>query len=103
MKYQQTTLGLMLFVFTLLSSVGACAQNNTPTFYVAKYKSDKLCAISYTFDDGLVEHYTSVYPKFEKLGFKGTFWVNGNTINRGENGLETKKTPNHLAPIAGDG
>lgn len=32
--------------------------------YVAKYKHDKECAISYTFDDGLVEHYTVVFQNW---------------------------------------
>ena len=29
---------------------------------VAKYRHDKVCAISYTFDDGLAEHYTLAAP-----------------------------------------
>ncbi|MBP1631677.1 MAG: polysaccharide deacetylase, partial [Bacteroidetes bacterium] len=48
--------------------------------YVAKYKNDRACAISYTFDDGLKEHYTLVAPGLENLGFKGTFWVNGLSV-----------------------
>ena len=48
--------------------------------YVAKYKNDKTCAISYTFDDGLKEHYTLAAPSLEKLGFRGTFWVNGLSV-----------------------
>ena len=39
--------------------------------YVADYKDDKQCAVSYTFDDGLEEHYTLVFPEMEKVGFKG--------------------------------
>lgn len=48
--------------------------------YVANYKGDRKCAISYTFDDGLQEHYTLVFPAMEKLGFKGTFWIWGKCI-----------------------
>lgn len=48
--------------------------------YVADYKDNKQCAISYTFDDGLEEHYTLVYPEMEKVGFKGTFWIWGKGI-----------------------
>ena len=66
------------------------AQTSTPLFSVAKYKSDKQCAISYTFDDGLKEDFTLVFPKFEALGFKATFFINGNTINQGELGLQEK-------------
>lgn len=77
----------ILVSFFCVSGLIAVAQTSTDTVYVAKYKSDKQCAISYTFDDGLVEHYTLVFPRFEQLGFKGTFWINGNTINEGEKGL----------------
>ena len=31
--------------------------------YVAKYKQDKTCAITYTFDDGLAEHSTVAAPE----------------------------------------
>lgn len=48
--------------------------------HVANYKYGKRCAISYTFDDGLQEHYTLVYPILEKLGFKSTFWICGKII-----------------------
>ena len=50
--------------------------------YIAKYKQDKACAISYTFDDGLAEHYTLVAPQLEKRGFRGTFWICGSKINK---------------------
>jgi peptidoglycan/xylan/chitin deacetylase (PgdA/CDA1 family) len=56
----------------------------TYNFHIAKYKGDKTAAISYTFDDGLAEHFSLVFPAFEKLGFKGTFWINGNTIEQWE-------------------
>ncbi len=55
-------------------------QLNKFGFRVAKYKGDKTCAISYTFDDALQEHFTLVAPALEKLGFRGTFWINGNTV-----------------------
>ncbi len=53
-------------------------------FHIAKFKDDKECAISYTFDDGLLEHATLVAPKMEKLGFRGTFWINGKTIDNND-------------------
>lgn len=49
-------------------------------FRVAKYKDDKRCAISYTFDDGLLEHATLVAPTFNELGLKATFFINGKSI-----------------------
>lgn len=59
-------------------------EDNTLKISVAKFKDNKNCAISYTFDDGLKEHYTLVAPELENRGFRGTFWINGNTINRND-------------------
>lgn len=81
------TICLMFFSTEFLAAVSL---NSDSMIYVAKYRSDKQAAISYTFDDGVLEHFTLVFPAFEKLGFKGTFWINGNTINEGENGPYNK-------------
>ena len=59
-----------------------------PEIHVADYKDNKKCAISYTFDDGLAEHYTMVYPKLERLGLKGTFWVCGKIIENKDANFE---------------
>lgn len=56
-------------------------------FRIANYKDDKAGAISYTFDDGLREHYTLVAPQLEKYGFRGTFWINGAVVNENEKAL----------------
>jgi hypothetical protein len=74
-------------IFNLAFCTGVFCQTAADSIYVAKYKADKQCAISYTFDDAHLEHYTLVFPKFEKLGFKATFWVNGKTIEDYEKGL----------------
>lgn len=64
-----------------LSVLAATAQTKV---YVAKYKDGKAAAVSYTFDDGLLDQYTELFPQLEKYGIKATFAVNGNTINRNE-------------------
>jgi hypothetical protein len=69
---------LILFISWLAIFNNLHAADNE--VYVAKYKNDKACAISYTFDDGLNEHYTLVAPGLENLGFRGTFWVNGLSV-----------------------
>ena len=42
----------------------------------------KLPIISLTFDDGLQEHYTRVFPLFRELNLRGTFWIIGRNIDR---------------------
>ncbi|WP_346238723.1 polysaccharide deacetylase family protein [Niabella insulamsoli] len=71
---------LTIVCFVFWSALPVAAQQ-THGFAVAKFRHDKACAISYTFDDGLKEHYTLVYPRLMALGFKATFWINGSKIN----------------------
>lgn len=74
-------------------------------FRIARYKEDKSCAISYTFDDGLREHYTLVRPHLKKLGFKATFWINGSKINLNENAITdtTRMTWKNLREMGSSG
>ncbi len=55
--------------------------------YVTKFKDGKQAAISFTYDDGLSEHYDLVAPELEKRGFRGSFWIIGNNVGM-------KETPN---------
>lgn len=89
----------------LTLTVFAFGQEPSSIFSVAKFKSDKKCAISFTFDDGLEEHFTLIFPKLEELGFKATFWINGNTINEGELGKieKPRATWNQLKKMAQKG
>lgn len=59
--------------------------NSRENLYITPYKDNKICAISHTFDDGLLEHYTQVFPQMQKYGFKGTFWICGNIIENLDN------------------
>ena len=85
-----------LRLITVLLIVSCCSsfcygQSDAVSFKIARFSGDKKAAISYTFDDGLEEHFTLVYPKLKELDFKATFWINGNTINQGEKGLQKEK------------
>lgn len=71
----------LFFVLSLFVYVGTVEAGDQDV-YVARYKGDKTCAVSYTFDDGLAEHYTLVAPRLEKCGWRGTFWINGSKINQ---------------------
>lgn len=64
-----------------LSSLHFPLSSNEKQIHIAKYRYNKPCAVSYTFDDGQRDHYTDVFPQLEKLGFKGTFWVLGRKVD----------------------
>lgn len=56
-------------------AIGCSAEINPEDVRTAAYKDGKECAVSFTFDDGMKEHYTIVAPELEKRGFRGTFWL----------------------------
>ena len=77
------------FLFSILFLAGSFCWLNAQIaenqlVKIAKFKGNKPAAISYTFDDGYVEHYTVAAPELEKHGFRGTFWVNGTTHQKNE-------------------
>ena len=53
---------------------------------VTPFKDGKTCAISFTYDDGMLCQYTDVAPELEKRGFKGTFWIIGANMGKDEPG-----------------
>ena len=75
----------MKMILSLLGcALALCPVSAQPQVSVARYKGDRAAAISYTFDDGLLEQYTELFPQLKKYGIKASFCVNGNTINRYE-------------------
>ena len=53
---------------------------------VARYLGNRKAAVSYTFDDGLEEHYTLVFPQLEKRGLKASFCIIGSKVGRDQKG-----------------
>ena len=67
-------------ILSLLSMVpsGIHAQSIS----IAKYADNRKAAISFTFDDGLKEQYSILFPKMKELGIKGTFCLIGSRMNQ---------------------
>lgn len=93
-----------LFILSLLISIGYLSGADW-NVQIARYKQDKASAISYTFDDGLAEHYTLLVPQLEKRGFRGTFWVCGSNINKDNENITdtTRMTWPQLKEMADNG
>ncbi|MCQ2288798.1 MAG: polysaccharide deacetylase family protein [Muribaculaceae bacterium] len=66
----------------LIAAVAASMCSHMMAQEVARFKGNARAAVSYTFDDGLVEHYTMVMPHLDSLGIKGTFWIIADNIDR---------------------
>lgn len=63
---------------------------------IAPYYQGKKAAISFTYDDGLLEHYTLVAPNLEKRGFRGSFWIIGNMVGVEHDRLGARMTWNQI-------
>lgn len=69
------------------TSMAACSEKAVQCdASIAPYRDGKQCAISFTYDDGMLCHYTDVAPELEKRGFRGTFWIIGNNMGKDEPG-----------------
>lgn len=77
------TTNKLLFVTVMMWVSVAFGQTG---IHVVPYYGDRQAAISYTFDDGLLEHYTLVFPKFKELGLKGTFCIIGSKVGKDQKG-----------------
>lgn len=53
---------------------------------IAQYYGGKKAAVSYTFDDGVVEHYTVLRDQLSKHGFVATFGIIGSKVGRDQKG-----------------
>lgn len=62
--------------------LGAAPAFDTAAVHVARYYGGRRAAVTYTFDDGLLEHYTLVFPELRRRGLKATFGVIGSKVGR---------------------
>lgn len=70
------------YLLTLLSVLAiSTVYAQEPEFSIARFKDDKSCAVSFTFDDGLADHITLAAPELEKRGWTGTFWICGAKVS----------------------
>ena len=69
-------LGLILFCWLSMEPSGIHAQDIS----IAKYAGNRQAALSFTFDDGLKEQYSILFPKMKELGIKGTFCLIGSRM-----------------------
>lgn len=87
---------LLLLLIVLLSIPGEAQVT------VAKYYGDKEASLTFTFDDGLQEHYTLVFPRLKALGLKASFGVIGSKVGGDWKGTSTM-TWAQLREMAADG
>jgi peptidoglycan/xylan/chitin deacetylase (PgdA/CDA1 family) len=93
------TTNKLLFVTAMMWVSVAYGQTG---IHVAPYYGYREAAISYTFDDGLLEHYTLVFPKFKELGLKGSFCIIGSKVGKDQKGTPCM-TWEQLKEMADDG
>jgi peptidoglycan/xylan/chitin deacetylase (PgdA/CDA1 family) len=70
---RQKLLPLVVLSQLVLSAEAAGA--GIPSIEIARFAGNRVAAVSYTFDDGTMGHYTVAAPTLERYGFRGTFGV----------------------------
>ncbi|MEI7724334.1 MAG: polysaccharide deacetylase family protein [Bacteroidota bacterium] len=76
--------------FILIMIIHTYAQE--PTVSVWNHRQ---CAVTLTYDDGLNVHLDKVIPVLDSLGFKGTFYVPGNSVSLAQRMAEWKTIASH--------
>lgn len=69
---------------------------------VARYYGNREAAVTFTFDDGLQEHYTMMFPRLKQLGLKASFGIIGSKVGSNWKGVPTM-TWEQLREMAADG
>ena len=59
----------------ILSAVVAACAWGARAVEVSTVPEGKVCALSFTYDDGPATHYTHAFPLHKKYGFPGTFLI----------------------------
>ena len=69
------------------AAIATAAGTGTPDApQICKWQGNAHAALTYTFDDGLQEHYTIVLPELKKRGMQGTFCIIGSRVGRDQKG-----------------
>ena len=78
----------------LIAALFVCLSANSQEtkVSVSRFKDGKACASSFTFDDGTRDNYTIAAPELERLGWRGTFWLNCSKLQGEIHGKPNKMT-----------
>lgn len=71
--------------------------------YITKFKGGKPAAMSFTFDDGDLDHYLLVAPELEKRDFRGTFWIIGKKTDAANDTVRPRMTWSQLKEMSDRG
>lgn len=91
-----------LFPIIICSALALEAPAQTQRIGVAQYFGGRQAAVSYTFDDGLQEQYTVLFPELRRRGLKATFAVIGSKVGKNMKGTPCM-TWEQLREMAADG
>ena len=78
------TLFTILAVATISATLVSCQKVE---YEICNYHQGREAAVSLTFDDGIIDHYTLVGRQLDRLGMQGTFWVNAAFMGEDETRL----------------
>lgn len=90
------------WVLTVVTSLSVVLAVSQPSVHIAKYYGNCKAALTFTFDDGLEEHYTAVFPQLKRFGLKASFGIIGSKVGRDHKGIHCM-TWEQLREMSADG
>lgn len=99
---------LFLLLITVVCVMTSTSFAQNVQVEVCRFKDDKPAAISWTFDDGLLDHYTVLKPKLKAYGYQATFmivikWAQQAMANRSDSSKRQYMSWNQIKELAVDG
>ena len=91
LTFGKTLANMKIIAAIILSMLAGNINPETVKVEIAKYKDDKKAAVSFTYDDGSMDHYTMVAPHLEAAGIRGTFWIIGRVVGGSPYSLDWDK------------
>lgn len=90
------------WVLTVVANLSVVLAVSQPSVHIAKYYGNCKAALTFTFDDGLEEHYTAVFPQLKRFGLKASFGIIGSKVGRDHKGIRCM-TWEQLREMSADG
>ena len=84
----------------ILTAAIVCLGSQAARAQITPYRDGKRAALSFTYDDGYLEHLTLVAPELEKRGFRGTYWIIGSMVGNTDNKYGPRLTWQQIGELA---
>ena len=93
---------MTLRIWMIACWMAGCMATYAQKVSVTHYYGERQGVLTLTFDDGLLEHYTEVFPRLRQFGLKASFGIIGSKVGQDHKGVPCMGWQ-HLREMAADG